>query len=132
MDAAAAGALAACIGLIAIMGRRVEASIATLADQVLVVMAAVGGVLACDLVAGAVHWAYDRFFTETTPVLGPALIAPFREHHRDPLAMTRRGFLDVNGSNYFAVLPVLTYATWGEGPVGRDAWACCCQPRSKC
>jgi ubiquitin-conjugating enzyme E2 variant len=123
VDAAAAGALVACLALIAVMGRRVGASIVTVADQTLVVMAAVGGVLACDLGAGAVHWACDRFFTETTPVLGSALIAPFREHHRDPLAMTRRGFLDVNGSNYFAVLPVLAYAAWRDGPVASDAWA---------
>lgn len=122
MDAAAAGALVACVALIVIMGRRVGAAIETLADQALVLMAAVGGVLACDLVAGAVHWVCDRFFTETTPVLGPALIAPFREHHREPLAMTRRGFFDVNGANYFAVLPVLTYAAWRDVPVAGDAW----------
>jgi plasmanylethanolamine desaturase len=123
VDATAAVALLACLALIATLGRRIGAAIATLADQALIVMAAVAGVLACDLVAGAVHWACDRFFTETTPVLGPALIEPFREHHRDPLAMTRRGFLDVNGSNYFAVLPVLAYTVWRDGPVASGAWA---------
>jgi ubiquitin-conjugating enzyme E2 variant len=46
------------------------------------------------------------------------VIASFREHHRDPLAMTRRRFLDVNGSNYFAVLPFLAYATADPPPDG--------------
>ena len=77
----------------------------------------------CDLLAGLVHWACDRFFTDKTPVLGPALIAPFREHHLDPLAMTRRGFLDVNGSNCFAVLPVLAYVAWRDVSIEDDAWA---------
>jgi ubiquitin-conjugating enzyme E2 variant len=123
VDAAAAVALVACVALIVIMGRRIGAAIEAPADQVLVVMAAVAGVLGCDLAAGAVHWACDRFFTETTPVLGPTLIAPFREHHSDPLAMTRRGFLDVNGSNYFGVLPVLTYVAWRDALALGDAWA---------
>ncbi len=122
LDAAAGGALVGCIALIAIIGRRVGASIDAPADHAVVVGAALAGVLACDLAAGSVHWACDRFFSETTPVIGPALIAPFREHHCDPLAMTRRGFLDVNGSNWFAVLPFLTCAAWRDVPMAGDAW----------
>ena len=121
VDAVAAGALVACVALIATLGRRLSVSIDTGGDHAVVLSAAVAGVLACDLVAGVVHWACDRFFAETTPLLGPALIASFREHHRDPLAMTRRGFLDVNGANYFAVLPFLAYAAWCDVPGGGDA-----------
>ena len=57
------------------------------------------GVLAADLTSGVVHWMCDTFFCEDTPVLGRAVIQPFREHHRDPLAMTRRGFLRIARSS---------------------------------
>lgn len=123
MDTAAAVALVACVALIAIMGQRLGAAVDGNVDRVLVAVALVAGVLACDLVAGSVHWACDRFFSEETPVLGPALIAPFREHHSDPLAMTRRGFLDVNGANYFGVLPVVAYVTWRDALAPDDASA---------
>lgn len=70
--------------------------------------------LAADLVSGLVHWLCDTFFAEDTPLVGRAVIGPFREHHRDPLAITRRGFTAVNGANCAVVLPVLALAAWGE------------------
>jgi ubiquitin-conjugating enzyme E2 variant len=118
VDAAAAAALLACVALLVSIGRRVAVATDTPTELALVAAAVLLGVLACDFAAGAVHWACDRFFSETTPVLGPAVIASFREHHRDPLAMTRRGFLDVNGSNYLAVLPFLTYSASDAAPDG--------------
>jgi ubiquitin-conjugating enzyme E2 variant len=121
LQEAAGGALVACVALVVLIGRRVVTSIDGPVDHAVVATAAVAGVLACDLAAGVVHWACDRFFTETTPILGAVFIAPFREHHCDPLAMTRRGFLDVNSSNYFAMLPLLAYAAWGD--VAGDAAA---------
>lgn len=90
MDVAAAVALLGCIALLASIGRRVVESTDTPLEHVLVVAAVLAGILACDFAAGAVHWACDTFFSPGTPVLGPAIIASFREHHRDPLAMTRR------------------------------------------
>jgi len=78
--------------------------------------------VAADLVSGVVHWLCDTFFAEDTPVIGPAVIEPFREHHRDPLAITRRGFVGVNGANCAVVLPVLALAGWGE-PSLRHAFA---------
>jgi ubiquitin-conjugating enzyme E2 variant len=65
------------------------------------------GWLASDAATGLVHWIGDRCFEETTPLLGPLLIQPFREHHRDPLAITRHGFCEVNGSNALAMCPLL-------------------------
>jgi ubiquitin-conjugating enzyme E2 variant len=65
------------------------------------------GVLASDLVTGIVHWLCDTFFAETTRIIGPAVIQPFREHHRDPLAMTRRSFLRVSSSNVVGTSVVL-------------------------
>jgi ubiquitin-conjugating enzyme E2 variant len=69
---------------------------------------------AADLVSGVVHWLCDTFFDEDTPWIGHAVIEPFREHHRDPLAITRRGFVAVNGANCAVVLPVLALSGWGE------------------
>lgn len=70
--------------------------------------AAVAAILAADLVSGLVHWTCDRFFAEDTPVIGRMLIHPFREHHADPLAITRHGLFELCGNNALAVLlPVL-------------------------
>lgn len=66
----------------------------------------VGYVLA-DLLAGSVHWIADRFFEPTTPLLGPLLIAPFREHHEDPLGITRHDFFEVSGNNALVVVPIV-------------------------
>lgn len=69
---------------------------------------AVLGYLAADLVSGIVHWFCDTFFHDDTPLIGPAFIHPFREHHADPLSITRHGFLEVNGNSCLALLPVVT------------------------
>ena len=68
------------------------------------------GYLLADLCSGLVHWFGDTFFEEDTPVLGPLFIAPFREHHRDPLALTRHSFTELNGSNCLGVAPLLAAA----------------------
>lgn len=59
-----------------------------------------------DLASGLVHWFADRYLDPATPVLGPMLIEPFREHHRDPTAMTRHDFFEVSGNNGLATLPL--------------------------
>jgi hypothetical protein len=60
-----------------------------------------------DLVSGLVHWAFDRVFEQTTPVLGPNFVRPFREHHDDPTGITRHDFIELNGNTCIAVAPVL-------------------------
>ena len=67
---------------------------------------------AADWVSGLAHWFCDTFFEEDTAVIGPALIQPFREHHRDPLAMTRHGFLELNGNNCLGLVVPLAVAIW--------------------
>ncbi|MBY0280486.1 fatty acid desaturase family protein [Candidatus Binatia bacterium] len=70
--------------------------------------ACAAAVLAADLVSGLVHWICDRFFAEDTPLIGRMLIHPFREHHVDPMAITRHGLFELCGNNALAVLlPVL-------------------------
>src|SRR5258707_1191647 len=70
-----------------------------------VLFAALVGCIATDFAAGLAHWFCDTFFEEDTPVIGPYLIGPFREHHRDPLAMTAHGFLEVNGNSCLILIP---------------------------
>ena len=77
------------------------------------------GYLAADLVSGLVHWAADTWGSPDLPVIGPALLGPFREHHRDPLAITRHDFVETNGNNCLISLPVLGIALWlAPGPDG--------------
>jgi ubiquitin-conjugating enzyme E2 variant len=72
--------------------------------------AILAGYLAADVASGLVHWFCDTCFAENTPLIGPLFIAPFREHHRDPLAMTRHSFAELNGNSALALIPVLVIA----------------------
>jgi len=65
-----------------------------------------GGYLFADFLAGAVHWLADRYFDPETPVLGPMLIAPFREHHTDPRSISRHDFFEVSGNNALVSIPL--------------------------
>jgi ubiquitin-conjugating enzyme E2 variant len=72
-----------------------------------VLPAVVLGVLFADFTTGLAHWFCDRFFEESTPVIGRALIQPFREHHVDPQGMVRHGLLELHGNSAIPVIPVL-------------------------
>jgi hypothetical protein len=71
--------------------------------------------LAADLLSGVAHWAFDSFGSLRTPVVGPAFIRPFREHHVDPGAMTRHDFVETNGSSCLACVPLLVIGLFMEG-----------------
>lgn len=58
----------------------------------------VGWVLS-DASSGLLHFVADNYGKESWPFVGSAFIRPFREHHRDPLAILRHGFLERNGNN---------------------------------
>lgn len=73
----------------------------------LLALAALAGVALADLGSGVVHWFCDTFFTPETPGIGRLLIAPFREHHVDPLGITRHGPLEVSGFNAALGVPLL-------------------------
>ena len=66
-----------------------------------------GGYLLADFLAGSVHWIADRFFNPETPILGPMLIAPFRDHHEDALGITRHDFYEISGNNALVTIPVV-------------------------
>lgn len=60
--------------------------------------------------SGVVHFTFDRFFTTRTPVLGKTFVSAFRQHHADPVDITRHGFIatnGTNGNNSLATLPIL-------------------------
>ncbi len=75
----------------------------------LALLAAPIALVLADLASGCVHWFADRYLDPETPVLGPMLIEPFREHHRDPAAMSRHDFFEVSGNNGLVTLPL---AAW--------------------
>ena len=74
-------------------------------------LAALLGWAFADFASGLVHFLCDRFGSERTPVLGPAVIRPFREHHLDPRAITTHGFVELSGNNALALTPMLALGT---------------------
>lgn len=73
----------------------------------LVVLMVVAGYAAADLASGIVHFLADNFGSPDTPFIGPGFVLPFRQHHVDPLGITRHGFFAANGNNALVCLPVL-------------------------
>ena len=106
--AAETAAVAVVAGALVVLAARVSRAIHTPGDVAVVMAMLAAGYFLADAMTGTVHWFCDTFFEETTPVIGRALIAPFREHHRDPLGMTRHGFLELTGNSCLALAPLLT------------------------
>jgi hypothetical protein len=86
-----------------------------------IILAVSLGILASDFMSGFLHWLFDTFFEITTPIIGPHLVGPFREHHWDPLAMTRHGALESAGNSCLGWLPAL-FLLWWFGPVAPSTW----------
>jgi hypothetical protein len=72
----------------------------------------ISALLAADLISGIVHFLADNFGNPETPVFGRLFIFPFREHHVDPLAITRHSFLETNGASCLVSLPLVGLALW--------------------
>ena len=72
-----------------------------------VAVTVVAGYLAADLASGVVHFLADNFADADTPFIGPSFVLPFRQHHVDPMGITRHGFFDANASNALVCVPVL-------------------------
>ncbi|HYF52442.1 MAG TPA: fatty acid desaturase CarF family protein [Planctomycetota bacterium] len=79
------------------------------------------GYVLADFGTGFAHWFCDTFYDEDTFLIGPTLIYSFREHHTDQLAITRHGFLELNGANCLAVSPLLALLLFTD-PAGGPAW----------
>jgi hypothetical protein len=83
------------------------------------VLAFLLGYLGADLMSGTAHWFCDSFFNEDTPVIGKALIQPFREHHVHPERIVHYRFIEQDTTNFFIMLPLLALALWRE-PLGTE------------
>ena len=67
----------------------------------LMVSAFMFGFVLADFVSGVVHWVADTWGSPELPIIGQALIRPFREHHVDQKEITRHDFVETNGNNCF-------------------------------
>ncbi|MGH9397813.1 MAG: fatty acid desaturase family protein [Terriglobia bacterium] len=104
-------AIVTLLGFSADLAWRVTTSAHGLTAWTVAGSATVLGYLLADLISGFVHWLADRFGTTETPLLGANFVRPFREHHVDPLAITRHGFIETNGNNCVVSLPLLVLAS---------------------
>jgi ubiquitin-conjugating enzyme E2 variant len=74
--------------------------------------AALLGYLCADLLSGVAHWFCDTFFDERTPIIGPTVIAPFRDHHSRPWRIAHYRFIQQDTTSFFIMMPALAGTLW--------------------
>ncbi len=68
------------------------------------------GILAADLASGIFHWGADTWGKQTWPIVGPAILKSFRDHHKTPLGILEHDFFETNGDACFGLVPLLVIA----------------------
>jgi hypothetical protein len=63
------------------------------------------GLCLSDFISGFVHWAADSYGSSTMPIFG-GFVRTFREHHTDPLDITRHDAIETNGDVFVFSSPV--------------------------
>ena len=71
---------------------------------VIVIAAPIAWVLA-DFVSGLIHWFADTYGAEDTPLFGPWLIRPFRQHHVYPRDICTHGLVLAIGNSCTIAVP---------------------------
>ena len=97
--------LCRCAGLACCRSRSPTACLVAIA--LLIVGVVLAAYAVADLASGIVHFLLDNFGSPETPVIGQKFVKPFRDHHVDPMEMTRGDFIAVNADNVFVCLPVI-------------------------
>jgi len=80
-----------------------------LSGILLLVLGSALGWFLSDASSGLLHFWADNYGRESWPFVGSAFIRPFREHHRDPLAILKHGFLETNGNNALIALVAFSW-----------------------
>jgi len=75
------------------------------------IFASVLGMATADFFSGMLHWWFDTWGDIHTPIISP-FIRSFREHHIDPVAITRHDVIETNGDNFLPIIPVLAALTF--------------------
>src|SRR5712692_2933848 len=63
-------------------------------SALVVALGLAAGFVAADFVSGLVHWLADTWGRSDWPIIGPAIIRGFREHHADPDAILAHDFIE--------------------------------------
>ena len=103
------GGIVAAASLASLLTLRVAAA-EPLARGWMLLAAVLVGYVAADFLSGFVHWTFDTWGSARTPLIGQGFIRPFREHHTDPMSITRHDFVATNGNTCIASLPLLAAA----------------------
>jgi ubiquitin-conjugating enzyme E2 variant len=102
-------------GLSLLLAFQIHALVEEVHHGAMIVLAAVAlGVPIADFGSGFVHWAADNWGSGSWPIVG-GFVQPFRNHHDDPKDMTRHGFVERNGDNSIASMPLFITAFLAGG-----------------